>query len=178
MKNILAFAGSNSSTSINYKLVSYVGSQIDNHNVNLINLKDYDTPMYSSDVEKEKGVPTSIIKLNKHIKAADALIISVNEHNGGLSAFFKNCLDWLSRHDRDFLSNKKLFILSTSPGRGAAKMANDYAVDILPRFGGKVISSFALASFNHSFSEKDGIIDDTQNQAFAVALSAFLKEIV
>ncbi|NBC57989.1 MAG: NADPH-dependent FMN reductase [Bacteroidetes bacterium] len=177
MKNILAFAGSNSSTSINFKLVSYAASLVDRHQVELINLKDFDIPMYSADVENQQGIPASIVKLNKHIQQADALMISVNEHNGGLSAFFKNCMDWLSRNDRNFLKNKKLCILSTSPGRGGANMANDYAVEILPRFGAEIVSNFALASFGHHFSEDHGITDDEQNKEFKAALDQFLKAI-
>jgi len=177
MKNILAFAGSNSSTSINFKFVSYVSSLIDDHQVELINLKDFDIPMYSADAEENHGIPESITKINEHIQNADALLISVNEHNGGLSAFFKNCMDWLSRNDRDFLKDKKLCILSTSPGRGGAQMANDYVVEILPRFGAEIVSNFSLASFGHHFSEDKGITDDTQQKDFKVALNQFLKEI-
>ncbi|RRO19773.1 NADPH-dependent FMN reductase [Flavobacteriaceae bacterium 14752] len=177
MKNILAFAGSNSSTSINFKFVSHAVSLIKDHKVELLNLKDFDIPMYSADFEEQSGIPESIVKLNEHIQNVDALLISVNEHNGGLSAFFKNCIDWLSRNDRDFLKNKKLCILSTSPGRGAAQMANDYAVEILPRFGAEIVSSFALASFGHSFSEDKGITDENQNKDFKAALNQFLKAI-
>ncbi len=177
MKNILAFAGSNSSTSINFKFVSHAVSPIKDHKVELLNLKDFDIPMYSADFEEQNGIPESIVKLNEHIQNADALLISVNEHNGGLSAFFKNCMDWLSRNDRNFLKDKKLCILSTSPGRGAAQMANDYAVEILPRFGAEIVSSFALASFGHHFSEEDGITDDAQRQDFQKVLDTFVKEI-
>ncbi len=178
MKNILAFAGSNSSTSINFKFVTHAASTIKEHKVELINLRGFDIPMYSSDFEEKNGIPQSILKLNEHIQSADALVISVNEHNGGLSAFFKNCMDWLSRNDRNFLKDKKLFILSTSPGRGGAKMAKDYAVEILPRFGADIVADFALASFGHSFSEESGITDDTQNRDFKAALNQFLKKIV
>ena len=177
MKNILAFAGSNSSTSINFKFVSHAVSTIKEHKVELINLRDFDIPMYSSDLEEKNGIPQSIVKLNEHIQNAEALLISVNEHNGGLSAFFKNCMDWLSRNDRNFLNGKKLCILSTSPGRGGAKMANDYAVEILPRFGAEIVSHFALASFGHSFSEDKGITDENQDKDFKAALNQFLKAI-
>lgn len=177
MKNILAFAGSNSSTSINFKFVKYASSQVNGHNMKLINLKDFEIPMYSADLEEESGIPESITSINKHIQDAEALIISVNEHNGALSAFFKNCMDWLSRNDRDFLKDKKLLILSTSPGRGAAKMSNAYAVDVLPRFGAEIVSHYALPSFNHNFNEQDGITDDTQNNDFKKALEQFLNKI-
>ena len=177
MKKILAFAGSNSSMSINHKWVTYVASQISSHQVDVISLRDFEMPMYSSDYEENQGIPENTKKLNTEISNYDYLMISVNEHNGGLSAFFKNCMDWLSRNDRNFLKGKKLFILSTSPGRGAAKMANDYAVEVLPRFGAEIISSFALASFGQSFSEEKGLTDDEQNLEFQKALNTFIQEI-
>ena len=177
MKKILAFAGSNSSTSINHKWVNYVASQISSHHVDVISLRDFKIPMYSFDHEEEHGIPDNTKKLNDVISQYDYLMISVNEHNGGLSAFFKNCMDWLSRNDRNFLEDKKLFILSTSPGRGAAKMANDYAVEVLPRFGAEVVSSFALASFDHSYSDGDGLTDHDQMKEFESKLNTFLQEI-
>ena len=177
MKKILAFAGSNSSVSINQKLVTYAATQIPSDLVDVISLRDFEMPMYSHDYEESQGVPHNTKKLNKEISKYDYLMISVNEHNGGLSAFFKNCMDWLSRNDRNFLAGKKLFILSTSPGQGAANMANDYAVEVLPRFGADIVSSFALASFGDSFSEKDGITDEAQNKAFRKALDTFINEI-
>ena len=177
MKKILAFAGSNSSVSINQKLVGFAASQISSHEVNVIRLRDFKMPIYSHDYEENQGIPDNTKKLNEEISKHDCLMISVNEHNGGLSAFFKNCMDWLSRNDRNFLVNKKLFILSTSPGKGAADMANDYAVKVLPRFGAEVVSSFCFASFEDNYTEKDGITDNAQYDTFKKALESFLKEI-
>lgn len=177
MKKILAFAGSNSSESINQKFVEFAASQITDFEVKILNLRDFEMPIYAFDYEENQGIPEKTIELHKQISGYDNLMISVNEHNGGLSAFFKNCMDWLSRHDRDFLKGKKLFILSTSPGRGAANMANDYAVKILPRFGAEIISSFALASFNHSFDAEHGITDEAQKEDFNKALNRFTQEI-
>ena len=177
MKKILAFAGSNSSTSINHKWVSYVADQISSHPVDIISLRNFEMPLYSEDLEKSSGIPDNTQKLNQKIEDYDYLLISVNEHNGALSAFFKNCMDWLSRNDRNFLKGKKLFITSTSQGRGAAKMANDYAVEVLPRFGAEIVSSFALASFGHSFSKDKGFSDDAQKQDFENALQTFIQEI-
>jgi len=177
MKKILAFAGSNSSVSINQKLATYAASQIPSHHTDVISLRDFEMPIYSHDYEESHGIPDNTKKLNEELSKYDAFVISVNEHNGGLSAFFKNCMDWLSRNDRNFLVGKKLFILSTSPGQGAADMANAYAVEVLPRFGAEVVSSFCLASFEDSFSEKDGITDEAQNKAFRKALDTFINEI-
>ena len=177
MKKILAFAGSNSSVSINQKLATYAASQVSSDPVDVISLRDFEMPIYSHDYEESQGIPDNTKKLNEVISKYDGLMISVNEHNGGLSAFFKNCMDWLSRNDRNFLVEKKLFILSASPGQGAGSMANDYAVKVLPRFGAQVVSSFCFASFDDNFTEKDGITDNAQYDTFKIALDNFLKEI-
>jgi NAD(P)H-dependent FMN reductase len=170
MKNILAFAGSNSSKSINQELLEFVTEQIDLE-TDIIKLTDYPISVYGIDHELNEGIPENTIQLHKKIKVCDILIISLNEHNGGASVFFKNHIDWLSRHDRSFLENKKLFLLSTSPGRGGAKMALNWAAEVLPRFGAEIVSKFSLASFNHAYSKKDGIFDLDQKQAFDSALN-------
>ena len=54
MAKILAFAGSNSSTSINYQLVKYTASLIENHEIQLMNMSNYPFPMYSEDAEKKE----------------------------------------------------------------------------------------------------------------------------
>src|SRR5690606_13582379 len=121
MKKILAFAGSNSSTSINHTFVTHVADRIQGHEVKLLELRNLEIPMYSIDIEKNRGFPTDVLVLKNLIDDHDALIISVNEHNGAASAFFKNILDWLSRLDRSFLTGKRILLMSTAPGtRGGA----------------------------------------------------------
>ena len=94
MATILAFAGSNSSTSINFKLVRFTTSQLEGHKTQLLNMTNFPFPMYSEDHEKEHGFSNSLVELKNDIQGADGIIISVNEHNGGLSAYFKNLIDW------------------------------------------------------------------------------------
>ena len=90
---IIGFAASNSSSSINHQLVSYALKLVDNSEV--IKLTDYIIPIYSEDLEKSEGIPQSVKDLNAKLTESDKIIISVNEHNGNISAFFKNILDEL-----------------------------------------------------------------------------------
>lgn len=55
MAAILAFAGSNSSTSINFKLVQHTTSLVQNNDIQILNMAEHPFPMYSEDHEKEKG---------------------------------------------------------------------------------------------------------------------------
>lgn len=161
MKKILAFAGSNSKESINKKLLDFVVNEIVEHPVETIELTDYSMPVFDVDDEKESGYPTATNMLRNVIAMYDALIIAVNEHNGGPSAFFKNTIDWVSRLDRDFLKGKQILLMSTSTGRGGASLSLEYTKMVLPRFGAEIVDSFSVPSFNHSFSvEKNTITDE------------------
>jgi NAD(P)H-dependent FMN reductase len=159
-KKILAFAGSNSSRSINQMLLDFVVENLVEHKVDMIKLTDYPLPLFGEDLEREEGYSLQVQMLRNAIAAYDALIIAVNEHNGGPSAFFKNTLDWLSRFDRNFLEGKKILLMSTSRGRGGASLSLEYTKMVLPRFGAEVVESFSVASFNHVFDIENQKITD------------------
>ena len=167
MKKILLFAGSNSSKSINHKLINFTSTQIAGHNVEVIKLTDYDLPMFGEDIEREKGYSVDLKMLYNKIKEADALVISVNEHNGMVSAYFKNTMDWLSRNDRNFLEGKKILLMSTSNGKRGAASALEYTKNVLPRFGGTIVESFSFPSYSENFSE------ETQSISSEVLLLGF-----
>ena len=177
MKNILAFAGSNSSTSINHQLVVYVASQMKEHTVKVIQLVNYSIPMYSEDVEK-KGFPDMVMGLQQEISEADALIMAINEHNGSWSAFFKNMVDWLSRLDRNFLEEKKILLMSTSPGKRGGLNSLEFAKSVLPRFGAEIVESFSFPSFYDNFStESQTVTNETLLLGLHQVLSTFAQQI-
>ncbi|WP_037320779.1 NADPH-dependent FMN reductase [Salegentibacter sp. Hel_I_6] len=176
MKKILAFAGSNSSTSINFQLLKHVANRIQGHEVKIQDLTQYDLPIYSADTEKERGIPVNATIINNIIKEHDALVIAVNEHNGTVSAYFKNIIDWLSRLDRNFLAGKKILLISTSPGKRGAASALEYTKGILPRFGGEVIESFSLPSFNDNFKE-DAVLNEVLDMGIQDVLTTFSHQL-
>ena len=178
MKRILAFTGSNSSASINQKLLEYVVSEITEHKTKVLKLVNYPMPMYSEDEEKNNGFPGMVLGLKQEISEVDALIISVNEHNGSWSAFFKNVIDWLSRLDRNFLENKKILLMSTSPGKRGGIGSLEYAKNVLPRFGAEIIESFSFPSFHENFSIDDNeVTDETILLGLKEVLSTFSHQI-
>lgn len=160
MKKILALAGSNNRNSINHKLVSYVASRFEDHEVKLLKLIDYDIPIYSIDSENERGIPVDIKILKNIINEHDALIISVNEHNHSISGFFKNIIDWLSRLDLKFLEHKKVLLMSTSNGKNGASHALENMKTVLPLFGAEILESFSFSSFSRNFDEENNKISD------------------
>lgn len=178
MKKILAFSGSNSSTSINEKLVDYTVALLQNHSIKRIKLTAFPLPIFSEDLEKKEPYPVNLILLKNEIKEADALLISVNEHNGAASAFFKNYIDWLSRIEYKFLAGKKILLMSTSPGKRGGASALEYTKNILPKFDGEVIESFSFPSFSENFSvENNSIINEVLRLGLHDVIQNFAHQI-
>jgi chromate reductase len=173
MKKTLAFAGSNSSTSINKQLVNYAASLIEG--VDVIDLRDYDAPIYSQDLEKSEGINQNIQKLYDLIKGYESVIIASPEHNGLPPAFLKNTLDWLSRCKGDgFLKDKKVALLSTSPGGFGGKNNLANLKNIMPYWGANIVGTYSLGKF---FENMDSETNTLKSEDEKEALLALLKQL-
>jgi chromate reductase len=93
---ILAFAGSNSISSINKKLITHTASFFENHLVEILDLNDYEMPVFSTDKIAKTGMPQLALDFAQKIDSRDLLLISLAEHNGSYSVAFKNIYDWIS----------------------------------------------------------------------------------
>ena len=153
MGKVVAFAGSNSKNSINKKLATFAASLLENNEFEVLDLNDFELPLYSVDVVGKNEFPQAAIRFNDELVSSDAIIISLAEHNGSYTAAFKNLLDWVSRKDKTVFKNKPVLVLATSPGgRGGATVLNT-ALNSFPHFGAAIKGSFSLPSFNDNFKE-------------------------
>jgi len=172
MKNIIAFGGSNSKTSINKRLATYAASQVSNVETTILDLNNFELPVYGIDLENKEGIPDNAQKFLDHVKTSDGIILSLAEHNGAYTSVFKNLFDWVSRIDGKFWSEKPMLLMATSPGgRGGASVL-EVAKGRFQYMGGNIIADFSLPSFNTNFSEK-GINDQDLANSFKEALSKF-----
>ena len=62
MTRILAFGASSSKNSINKKLASFVIERLEPVEATIIDLNDFEMPIYSEDREKEDGIPEKPLK--------------------------------------------------------------------------------------------------------------------
>ena len=160
--NILAFAASSSKNSINKKLVTYAAGLIAGAKVEVLDLNDFEMPLFSEDKEKEIGQPALAQNFMAKIGSCDALIISFAEHNGSYAAAYKNLFDWCSRIDTKVFQNKPMVMLATSPGgRGGATVLNN-AVDAAPHFKGDVKGSYAIPSFYDNFDLEKNVLSNDE----------------
>lgn len=167
---IIAFGGSPSKNSINKKLATYAASLFENVEVEVLDLNDFQMPLFSVDVEKEIGQhPLAKVFLDK-IATADILVVSLAENNGNYSAAFKNVYDWCSRINGKVFQEKPMLLMATSPGvRGGASVL-EIAKNAFPRYGAIIKATFSLPSFNDNFDVEKGVISN-------VELDKQLKEI-
>jgi len=160
---LLAFAGSSSTQSINKKLVTYAAGLFDAETeTEILDLNDYELPLFSVDREKLIGQPPVARQFLDKIEWADVLFISVAEHNAGLTVAFKNIYDWASRQKKVVFDNKPVLLLSTSPGRYGGKNALDAAVISLRNYGGDIRATFSLPSFTHNFDVEANAISNKE----------------
>ena len=177
-KKILTFGASNSKNSINKKFATWAGGQVNNAELELIDLNDFEMPIYSIDREKENGIPEEAKKFRELISESDGIIISFAEHNGAYSTAFKNLFDWTSRVGKDIWAHKPMFLLATSPGKRGGKTILDIAVNRFGFMGAGEITHFSLPSFGENFNSSDGITDEQLKSSFNTEKDKFSKSMV
>lgn len=121
---ILAFAGSLRKDSYNKKLIKIAAAKAQDAGaeVTLIDLLDYQLPIYNQDIEDREGLPPNAIKIKELMWSHQGFLIASPEYNSSISGVLKNTIDWASRQatkEEVYLScfiDKVVGIMSASPG--------------------------------------------------------------
>ncbi|MFK8008623.1 MAG: NADPH-dependent FMN reductase [Saprospiraceae bacterium] len=172
-KKIVAFGASNSKNSINKKLAIFAANQVENAEVNILDLNDFEMPIYGIDKEKESGIPTLAHDFKAHLKNSDGIIISFAEHNGAYSAAFKNIMDWVSRMEGSTWEDKPMLLLATSPGGRGGQTVLEIAFNKFQRMTKNTVAQFSLPSFGQNFSAENGITEEELLKSFKEQLKIF-----
>ena len=171
-KKIIAFGASSSKSSINKQLATYTANQFQNATIEILDLNDYEMPVFSVDKQAENGIHPLAQEFYAKIGSADLIIISFAEHNGNFSSAFKNILDWSSRINAKTFQEKPMLLLATSPGARGGSSVLDIATKRFPFQGGIVKGSFSLPSFNDNFDAEKGITnEELKNQLLEIVNS-------
>jgi NAD(P)H-dependent FMN reductase len=161
---LLAFAASSSTKSINKKLVTYAASLVEGAEVEVLDLNDYELPLFSQDREAVLGQPELAKAFLQKIAECDALLISFAEHNGSYSAAYKNLFDWASRINTKVFQDKPAVFLSTSPGAGGAANVLAAAKNSAPFFKAVLKASLSVPRFHENFDVENGKIRNPEIQ--------------
>lgn len=175
--NILAFAGSNSSTSINRELVKFALKSYTEESIDLIDLNDYAMPIFSVDLEKN-GYPDEVHQFLKKIESCDAIICSLAEHNKTYTAAFKNLFDWSSRINAKIFQNKPMFLMATSTGGYGGGNVLNVATTFFPNFGADIREVFSLPNFEENFNFTNGITHPEKLKEFNEKTKSFKSTLI
>jgi len=176
MKNIITFAGSNSKTSINKALAIYASSLVEGVKTTVLDLNDFELPLYGIDFENENGIPENVHKFLDMLKQTDGIVLSLAEHNGAYSTAFKNLFDWISRVEGKLFFNKPMLLMATSPGGRGGLSVLEIAKGRFPFHDGNIIETFSLPFFGENF--KDGkIVNAELDTQLKTAVTQFQKSL-
>lgn len=173
---ILAFAGSSSSTSRNKQLVEFVLQNFSEFDINLLNLNEFEMPLFSVDREK-LGYPREAREFLDQISQCDVIICSLAEHNRSFTVAFKNIFDWCSRIELEVFQKKPMFLMSTSTGAYAGGNVMATAKTHFPRFGADIKQTFSLPTFDENFDSSLGIVNTDYLQELKEKIDLFKADI-
>lgn len=177
---IIAFAASNSRSSINQQLVVHAANRLrDQHapeaEVEVLDLNDYEMPLYGIDREEADGVPAAARRFLARIDEADAVLVSFAEHNGTYTVAFKNVLDWASRLEPRIWQGTPIALMATSPGSGGGGSVLAAARAATPYWGGDLRGTLSVPRFPVAFDAEQGVLDDPE---LAASLDEVLEDLV
>ena len=168
---IIAFAGSPSKNSSNKKLATYVAHLFKNAELEVLDLNDYEMPLFTVDIEKIIGHhPLAQVLLDK-IASADFIVLSLAENNSNYSAAFKNVFDWCSMINVKVFQQKPMLLMAASDGKRGGANVLEIAQKALPRYGADIKATFSFPTFYENFDIENGRISNPE-------LDAAIKKIV
>ena len=140
---ILAFAASNSRNSINRALVEHATSRLQAEVIpraesEFPDLNDYEIPIYSIDCERESGIPAKAQSFFDKIGGADAVLVLFAEHDGSVTAAWKNIFDCMGRIDMRLWQGKPLVMTAAIPGPRACAGVLGSQEMIAPYIGAEI----------------------------------------
>lgn len=174
---VIAFAGSNAEQSVNKKLIHFACTYFENDEVEILDLNDYEMPIFKPEREAS-GLPQQAIDFAKKIDNSDLILMSLAEYNSTYTAAFKNIFDWVSRvKDRKHFGEKPMFLMSAAPGPGGGKNVTEAFLKRAPFSGTTVLENFMLPKFKDNFEEGKGIINEELKAEFEKKIESVKSQI-
>lgn len=173
-RKVLVFSASTRQGSFNARLAALVAGKLQAAGASptLVDLADYDMPVYNGDIEEKSGVPAAAQKLHALFAAHDGVFIASPEYNAGLTPLLVNVLAWVSRvRDNGGMAaafGKAVFALgSASPGgyggyRGLMMLRQSLELQL----GARVLPGMVAVGAAHEAFDDAGNLKSEQTGKF------------
>lgn len=179
---VLVVPGSLRRDSFAKKLAAAAGRMIATNggSATVIDLRDFDMPLYDGDLEAATGMPAGAVALREVVTQHDALLVVSPEYNASIPAVLKNALDWVSRPYAPepgamAWRGKTAAIMSSSPGALGGLRGLVHLRQILMNLGVLVITEqFALGGAATAFGPGGELTDERQ----AKSVNAVVERLV
>ena len=185
LTKILAFAGSTRTDSFNKKLVKIAaaGAKEAGADVTIVDLRDFQMPLYDEDLEKQEGLPSNTRKLKELMSSHSGFLIASPEYNSSISGVLKNTIDWTSRQSDDespvsCFKDKVAGLMSASPGGLGGLRGLVHVRAILENMGVLVIPEQIAISKAHEVFNSDGSMKDPKQEQQIKSIGATLVKIL
>jgi chromate reductase len=142
MTSILVFAGSARRGAFSKQLAAAATTALADWSAKptLIDLADYDTPIYNGDLEEALGIPDAVLEFRRLVATHHGLAIATPEYNGFVTPLLLNMFCWASRPSPgdDFgtvFQGKPVALMASSPGRLGGVRAIPRLRDVVAELG-------------------------------------------
>ena len=181
---LLVIAGSARAGSLNRRLAAVAAAMAGEAGADVqeLDLRALQLPVYDGDLEAAAGVPATVRPLADALRAADAVLLVTPEYNGFPTPLLINAFDWLSRLGAEgerpaglaITAGKPVALLSASPGPlGALRSMNFLRQYLQMAFAMIVVpQQFALSRAHEGFDANGALKEERARSSVAGVLAA------
>lgn len=183
MTKLLVLSGSSRAESFNLKLATRLASIATQEaaEATLVNLADFELPIYNGDLEASEGLPEAAKRLQKLLQENTGLIVACPEYNGFMTPLLINAIDWCTRSedgsvDLSGFADKTLLVASASPGPGGGGRANTHLKTMLSAIGSIVFpQSLIVSSAFDAFDDRGEFSDASMAKRAQRLIARFVE---
>src|SRR5574344_1345421 len=129
-----------------------------NVETDLINLVDYNLPLYSTNEEEKNGIPESVLDLATKIMDLKAFIIVAPEYNEVIPPVLNNAMAWTSRATKNWRDafDDKIVALATHSGGGGQKGLQAMRI-MFQHLGANILAREILTTYDKPLNKNSAI---------------------
>lgn len=180
---LLAFSGSARSASLNKRLIAALAAcaRSAGAEVTLIDLRDFELPLYDGDLEQTAGLPANAMKLKALFTSHHGLLLACPEYNSSITPLLKNTIDWVSRPTPGekalaCYEGKVAGLVAASPGALGGLRGLVHVRMILTTLKMIVVpEQAAIGGANKAFDETGALVDEKQRASVHAVAAAVTR---